>query len=95
MNDQRALARLGKSWGAEAPRAVRGRALGSVADRGHAAGCSRIWLSLSSGRSQAGPSGSIPATGYAMSPTQARQSRLNTIDASQPVITAIMAVTTP
>lgn len=41
-----------------------------------------------------GRGGSIPAAGHAMSATQ-RQSRLNTTEASQPVMTAIIAVTTP
>jgi hypothetical protein len=42
-----------------------------------------------------GRGGSIPAAGHAMSATQQRQSRLNTTEASQPVMTAIIAVTTP
>ncbi len=82
MNDQRA-SRPSNALRRETPRGVRRRLGNRRWDRRHAV----RWLSSS------------PAKGRRLNPGRRpgdlRQSRLNTTDASQPVMTAIMALTTP
>jgi hypothetical protein len=93
MNDPRAAGAPGKPWGRRSSRTVRGRAWG----RSPLAACGRV---SDLGEFIIGPGRRRepvlnPGRWLRDKPDAARQSRLNTTDASQPVMTAIMAVTTP
>jgi hypothetical protein len=91
MNDQRAASAPGKALGAPS------KSFGAGAWAGRRSPpCSPGVLGFGLSLSSEGRAGRLnPGHWLRDEPNAARQSRLNTTDASQPVMRAIMAVTTP